>query len=118
DLPLFGSTAREVVDGLTDRGLLRRRPRGWFWTDRARATDLADIRSTGGSPVQLVEAVTGRVIGTVDAASAHATAHAGAVYVHRGETWLVESLDLDERVALIAPADVDYSTTARELTEI
>jgi DEAD/DEAH box helicase domain-containing protein len=118
DLPLFGPTAREVVDTLTDRGLLRRRPRGWFWTDRARATDLADIRSTGGSPVQLVEAVTGRVIGTVDASSAHATAHAGAVYVHRGETWLVDSLDLEEHVAVIAPARVDYSTTARELTDI
>ena len=82
-------------------GLLRRRPRGWFWTDRRRAADLADIRSTGGAPVQLVEADTGRVVGTVDAASAHGTAHPGAVYVHRGETWLVRSLDLDEHVAVI-----------------
>ncbi len=61
DLPLFGPTAREVLDALTDAGLLRRRPRGWFWTDRRRACDLADIRSTGGAPVQLVEAETGRV---------------------------------------------------------
>ncbi len=50
DLPLFGPTAREVVDQLVDLGLLRRRPRGWFWTDRGRAADLADIRSAGGSP--------------------------------------------------------------------
>jgi DEAD/DEAH box helicase domain-containing protein len=40
------------------------------------------------------------------------------VYVHRGETWLVGSLDLDDRVAMIDRADVDYSTTARQLTEI
>ncbi|MFC6286904.1 DEAD/DEAH box helicase [Nocardioides sp. GCM10027113] len=118
DLELFGPTAREVVDQLTDSGLLRRRPRGWFWTDRRRPSDLADIRSTGGSPVQLVEAVTGRVVGTVDASSSHATAHPGAVYVHRGETWLVESLDLTEHVAVINPAELDYSTTAREVTDI
>lgn len=118
DLPLFGPTAREVVDALTEGGLLRRRPRGWFWTDRRRASDLADIRSAGGSPVQLVEAETGRVIGTVDAASAHGTAHAGAVYVHRGEIWLVVSLDLDEHVAVIDRADPDYSTSAREITDI
>ncbi len=118
DLPLFGPTARAVVDALTEGGLLRRRARGWYWTDRRRASDLADIRSTGGSPVQLVEADTGRVVGTVDASSAHATAHPGAVYVHRGETWLVRSLDLDEHVAVIDRTEPDYSTTAREVTDI
>lgn len=118
DLALFGPTAREVVDALTEGGLLRRRPRGWFWTDRRRAADLADIRSTGGSPVQLVEAGTGRVVGTVDAGSAHGTAHAGAVYVHRGESWLVSALDLDEHVAVIERAEPDYSTSAREVTDI
>lgn len=118
DLPLFGPTAREVVDALTEGGLLRRRPRGWFWTDRRRAADLTDIRSAGGSQVQLVEADTGRVVGTVDAASSHSTAHAGAVYVHRGETWLVQSLDLEEHVAVIHRADPAYSTTARETTDI
>ena len=118
DLALFGPTAREVVDALTDGGLLRRRSRGWYWTDRRRASDLADIRSTGGAPVQLVEAATGRMVGTVDASSAHGTAHRGAVYVHRGETWLVRSLDLEEHVAVIARAEPDYSTTAREITDI
>ena len=58
------------------------------------------------------------MIGTVDAGGAHATAHAGAVYVHRGETWLVEALDLEERVAVMTQAIVDYSTTAREITDI
>ncbi|WP_395696407.1 DEAD/DEAH box helicase [Nocardioides sp.] len=118
DLPLFGPTAPDVLDALTAGGLLRRRPRGWFWTDRRRASDLADIRSTGGAPVQLVEAGTGRVVGTVDASSAHGTAHAGAVYVHRGETWLVRSLDLDEHVAEIERTDPGYSTSAREVTDI
>jgi len=51
DLPMFGSSARAVVDRLTDVGLLRRRPRGWFWTDRRRASDLADIRSAGGPQI-------------------------------------------------------------------
>ena len=118
DLALFGPTAPAVLDELTAAGLLRRRPRGWFWTDRSWAADLADLRSTGGAPIQLVEESTGRVVGTVDASSAHGTAHPGAVYVHRGATWLVLSLDLDERVAVIVAAEPDYSTSARELTDI
>ncbi len=118
DLTLFGPRAREGVEALTEAGLLRHRARGWFWTDRRRASDLADIRSSGGAPVRLVEGDTGRLVGTVDAASAHGTVHPGAVYLHLGETYLVASLDLDEHVAVVDRADPDYSTSARELTDI
>ena len=118
DLPLFGPGARAAVDALTEGGLLRRRPHGWYWTDRRRASDLADIRSSGGTPVRLVEDTTGRVLGTVDHSASHATAHAGAVYLHQGETWLVTELDLEESVAVVVPADPDYSTSAREVTDI
>ncbi|MEX0426349.1 DEAD/DEAH box helicase [Nocardioides sp. DS6] len=118
DVDLFGPTTPTVLESLGASGLLRKRPRGWYWTDRRRAADLTDIRSAGGSPVQLVEAATGRVVGTVDAGSAHSTAHAGAVYVHRGETYVVHELDLEEHVAVIGRADPGFTTTAREITDI
>jgi DEAD/DEAH box helicase domain-containing protein len=118
ELGLFGDQARVLLDQLTASGRLRRRQHGWYWTHPEPASALTDIRSGSGRPFSLIEGVTGRVVGTVDGGSVHATAHAGAVYVHRGETWLVESLDLDDRVALIDRADVAYSTTARELTDI
>jgi DEAD/DEAH box helicase domain-containing protein len=118
DLPLFGPTARDGVDALTEGGLLRRRQSGWFWTDRRRASDLADLRSTGGRPLDLVEASTGRVVGTVDNASAHSTVHEGAVYLHQGDSYLVRSLDLDDNVAVLERADPDYFTSAREVTDI
>ncbi len=118
EVELFGDHARELLEELTASGRLRRRPQGWYWTHPEPASALTDIRSGVGRAFSLVEATTGRVVGTVDGGSVHATAHAGAVYVHRGDTWLVESLDLEDRVAMIARADLDYSTTARELTDI
>jgi DEAD/DEAH box helicase domain-containing protein len=118
DLSIFGPTARGLVDELTESGTLRRRARGWYWTDRARACDLTDIRSTGGPVVQLIEQETGRVVGTVDSASAHSSAHPGAVYVHRGETWLVNSLDLEHGVAQMTTVVPAYTTSAREITAI
>src|SRR4051794_33395949 len=95
DLPLFGEPAAEAVEALTRSGLLRRRSAGWYWTDKQRPSDLADLRSSGGMPVDLVEAETGRVLGTVNPSAAHSTAHAGAVYLHQGETFLGRELDLD-----------------------
>lgn len=118
DLALFGPTAGEVIERLVELGLLRKRPRGWFWTHPGRAADLADLRSASGSTVQLLEAGTGRVVGTVDGGSADATVHEGAVYVHRGETWVVEQLDLAEHVAVMRTAEVDHSTSARSVTDI
>jgi len=118
DLPLFGPAARAVLDELVAEGLLRRREHGWYWTKRERACDLADIRATGGQPVRIVDRATGQLLGTANAATAHSTVHTGALYLHQGETYLVEEYDDEEAVALVAPADVDYFTTARDVTDV
>ncbi|RNL83294.1 DEAD/DEAH box helicase [Halostreptopolyspora alba] len=118
DLALFGSEAEEVLAGMVERGLLRRRPRGWFWTRRDRASDLADIRGGGGLPVQIVDSESGQLLGTVDEAAAHGTVHTGAVYLHQGTTYLVDELDLDEGVALVHASEPGYGTWARDTTEI
>ena len=44
--------------------------------------------------------------------------HDGAVYVHQGDSYVVRSLDLDDSIALVDPAQPDYTTSARELTDI
>lgn len=118
DFGLFGPTTADGIAALEQAGMLRRRAQGWYWTDRSRPSDLADLRSTGGTPVRLVEAGTGRLLGTVDAAAAHSTAHAGAVYVHQGDAYRVLDLDLADSVAFVEPGDPGYFTTARELTDI
>jgi DEAD/DEAH box helicase domain-containing protein len=118
DLPMFGPSAPDVVPDLVRRGMLRHRPAGWYWTKRERASDLADIRGAGGPPVQVVEASTGRLLGTVDEPSAHTTVHEGAVYLHQGESYVVQALHLDDSVALVEAADPDYTTTARDVTDI
>jgi DEAD/DEAH box helicase domain-containing protein len=115
DLALFPG-AEDVLPDLVRRGLLRHRPKGWFWTSRERPD--ADLRGAGGPPVRLVESTTGRLLGTVDSSSAHSQAHTGAVYLHQGEAYVVELLDLDEAVALVRADDPDYSTSARDITDI
>ena len=118
DADVFGAAALDVIDELVAGGLLRARPRGWFWTRRDRAVDAIDIRSAGGRTVQIVEHGTGRLLGTVDGGAAHSTVHEGAVYLHAGETYLVSALDLDNHVATVEAAAPDWSTSARDVTEI
>lgn len=114
----FGPTSLEVLHDLAEQGLLRKRPAGWFWTARERASNLADLRGTGGAPVSIVETDTGRLLGTVDAGSAHTTVHDGAIYVHQGESYRVDGFVVEDSVAFVSRADVDYTTMAREISEI
>ncbi|GGK04247.1 helicase [Streptomyces camponoticapitis] len=118
DLELFGPAVPELLPQLVEAGLLRRRTTGWYWTRRERAADLADIRGEGGRPVQIVEAGTGRLLGTVDEPASHTAVHDGAVHLHQGRSYLVKRLDLADSVALVEEASPPYSTTARDTTAI
>uniref|UniRef100_UPI00165EAAF4 DEAD/DEAH box helicase n=1 Tax=Actinotalea sp. JY-7885 TaxID=2758576 RepID=UPI00165EAAF4 len=118
DVALFGPGTAELLDVLVARGALRRRSSGWYWTHADPASRLTDLRGSGGEPVRVVEEGTGRLLGTVDAGSADASVHPGAVYVHQGATYVVDELDLEASVAVVHPKRVDYGTWSRFLTSI
>lgn len=121
DLDLFGPAAAGLMPQLEQRRMLRRRGNAWYWTRRERAADLTDLRGRSGSPVQVVESATGRLLGTVDAAAAHSTVHEGAVHLHQGRSHVVRRLDLEDPggpVALVEEADPPWSTVARDTTSL
>src|SRR5690606_25012362 len=63
DVALFGgAAAAETLGVLVSAGLLRRRPAGWYWTRTDRPE--VDLRGTGGAPIAVVEAASGRLLGT------------------------------------------------------
>ncbi|MGH3683622.1 MAG: DEAD/DEAH box helicase [Pseudonocardiaceae bacterium] len=116
---LGGDVARSVVADLVAEGALRRRPGGWFWaTARRRPHSEVDIRGSSGHPVAVVEADTGRLLGTVDPGSACTAVHPGAVYLHRGDSFVVDELDLELGVALVHPEEPPWHTSARSTTDL
>jgi DEAD/DEAH box helicase domain-containing protein len=117
DLAEFGGAAAEArVEELVAEGLLRRRPTGWYWAGRGRPD--VDIRGSGLEPVTIIEGDTGRLLGTVDGDAAHATVHTGAVYVHRGETYVVDEFSVEESVAVVHAESPEWTTVARDVTEL
>lgn len=115
---IFGPTSAELLGELVDRGILRRRPHGWYWTLERRAHDLTDLRGSGGEAVRIVDAPTGQLIGTVDAASAHRTVHDGAVYLHQGVSYVVDHLDVDGAVAMVHREKPQHTTHPEEQSSI
>ncbi|RJU01002.1 DEAD/DEAH box helicase [Arthrobacter frigidicola] len=118
DLGLFGPSSSGLLDQLTDQGYLRRRPAGWFWTHPQSAAGMVNLRADGGGPISIVEAGTGSLLGTMDSPQSHYQAHPGAVYVHQGRTYVVESLNEQDHCAVVSRASPDYYTQARDVTQI
>ncbi|MFZ2177426.1 MAG: DEAD/DEAH box helicase [Rhodococcus sp. (in: high G+C Gram-positive bacteria)] len=110
--------ALEVLRSLESRGLIRRRTHGWFVTAGTNPHGALDIRGGIGMQVAIVVAESGRMLGTVDTGRAPATVHPGAVHIHQGESYVVDELDLEEGLALVHAEDPDWTTSARETTEI
>ncbi|RBY84215.1 DEAD/DEAH box helicase [Blastococcus sp. TF02A-26] len=117
DLAEFGGPAAEArIEELVAEGLLRRRPTGWYWAGRGRPD--VDIRGDGHAPVAIIEGATGRLLGTVDGGAAHSTVHTGALYVHRGETFVVDEYDVEEAIAVVHPESPEWTTVARDVTDL
>jgi DEAD/DEAH box helicase domain-containing protein len=74
---------------------------------------LIDIRSVGPS-YTITKTSNGQTstLGKNEGIRALKECHAGAIYLHRGETYQVESLDLEKKVICAIPANVPYFTRA------
>lgn len=114
----FGGTMVDLADRLSEQGLLRARPNGWFWTRPERAVDSIDLRGAIGRPVEIIEDETGRVVGSVDRGAADRTVHEGAVYLHQGEQWLVSKYLPADGVAMVGRAELPYYTQPMGISEV
>ena len=118
-----------VAEDMVAAGWLRKRT--WegqepvyYPTDRdegpriATAHDAVNVRGGDGQEVAIVDQTDGRLLGTIDLGRAMQQVHDGAVYLHRGESYLVDQLDFDSLVALVHPEQPRYSTSSRMDTTI
>ena len=118
-----------VAEDMVSAGWLRKRT--WegqepvyYPTDRdegpriATAHDAVNVRGGDGQEVAIVDQTDGRLLGTIDLGRAMQQVHDGAVYLHRGESYLVDQLDFDSLVALVHPEQPRYSTSSRMDTTI
>jgi DEAD/DEAH box helicase domain-containing protein len=96
---------------------LERTPAGFVWRGRDYPAARVSLRSGDTEAFTVVESMTGSLLGLVERDRAYSTVHEGAVYLHLGEAYLVERLDLESRVALVAPTSVDWYTQAKTETE-
>ncbi|MBU0611537.1 MAG: DUF1998 domain-containing protein [Armatimonadetes bacterium] len=115
---LFGAKTPAIMEILRDGGYVVERSR-WYWVDPELypARDIS-IRSASGTGYDIVNLQTNTLLGTMDGQSAFRMVHQGAIYLHGGQTYEVEELDLEERVAKVRPVNAEYYTQPLVFSEV
>ncbi len=121
---LDSEALRSAVARLEDEGALLRSDSGaeWFPARRFPHRDV-NLRSVGASYAIALDGERGRrsrTVGSIGAARVFAECHEGAIYLHRGQSYLVTELDRDARRVRVRPIDAAYytRTLSQKETEI
>jgi len=119
DEKFFGSTLGQELIELARQGILRERGKRWYLSPRiAYPAQSINIRSTSGENFAIIDSSTGSLLETIESSVALFQVHPGAIYLHQGESYLVEELDLANRTAYAAPTTAPYYTQTKEITDL
>ncbi|RYG23135.1 DEAD/DEAH box helicase [bacterium] len=108
EMHLFGENAVEAAEAMDRSGELEFRAGLFFYPSVDPPAPKVSIRGGGGDAVRLM--VGADEIGSMEKWRAMTSAHGGAVYLHRGASFLVHSLDLELGIAQMEPQEVGYYT--------
>src|SRR3954453_22258390 len=117
DRDTLGPRWQAHADMLVQRGDLRERNGRYMPRGEGFPAGRVSLRSAGLDSYAVVDAGGGEIIGTVEAARAFSTIHPGAVYLHLGQAYEVEELDLTNRRAIVRSFDGDWYTQPKKETD-
>src|SRR6266566_4065610 len=95
---------------------LKRTKAGFVWAGKDYPAARTPLRSTDAESFTVVDSSTGALLGVVERSRAYSTVHQGAIYLHLGEPYLVQELDLVTRTAVVHPFTGDWYTQAKKET--
>jgi len=110
----------DFLEFLASGGELHASNQQYFWMADQYPAAGVSLRSASPENVllQVHEGGNPRTLGEVDLASATWMVHPRALYLHEGQQYFVQSLDLEQNVAALIPVALDYFTQPLRQTEV
>ncbi len=119
DESFFGANTRMELGRLEKEGKIREFKSKWYLSPSiAYPAQEVNIRATSGQNYAVIDGQDGCLLETVEASVAFFQVHAGAIYLHQGESYLITGLDLARHIAWAEPRSVDYYTQTMEIHDI
>ena len=115
----FGSYADVILGLLEEDNIVRHIDDHWYYASSEYPAAGVNLRNISGTVYTIQDDSAGeRVIGTMDEVSALSQLHDHAVYLHAADTYFVNRLDLEQKIAHVQRRDLDYYTQAVQTSQI
>ncbi|MEI7988419.1 MAG: DEAD/DEAH box helicase [Chloroflexota bacterium] len=108
---------KDILEYLQSSGIINHSSNKYFWKSQFNPAENMSIRSATQERI-LLQTEEGTTIGELDRNSALWMVHPGAVYLHEANPFLVDTLDLDKKLALLHPIQEDYYTEPLKETTV
>ena len=117
DWEFFGEYCGAILQILEEDHQLKRKGDKYYWAGGSYPSADMSLRNIGDNVFTIIEErADNRVIGTIDETSAYMQVYPQAIYMHAGETYFVNTLDIVKKIAFVEKIDTDYYT--QSITEV
>jgi DEAD/DEAH box helicase domain-containing protein len=115
-----GNQVAEFLQFLQEAGELHQSGQTFFWMADQYPAQQVSLRSASPNRVllQVAQDDAWTTIGEVDQASAPWLVHPQAIYLHQGQAYLVEDLNMSQGQARLRPSLADYYTEPQQETSV
>ncbi|OPZ86858.1 MAG: ski2-like helicase [bacterium ADurb.Bin429] len=115
----FGPYTPVLLELLEEDGLLKEFDHRWYWASTEYPATSVNLRNIAGPVYTIQDDGDGaKVIGTMDEISALSQLFTHAVYLHGAETYFVNALDLEQKIAHVERRELDYYTQSVQVSQI
>lgn len=118
DASHFGPDMLRHLEEMEKDGLLINRHDKWLWSGKSSPHQKTDIRSASEKTYTIIEGKSGVLLGTLESSLVFSTLHPGAIYLHQGENYAVDELDIERGVAVVRPFRSEYYTVPKKESDI
>jgi DEAD/DEAH box helicase domain-containing protein len=110
----FTAQSEDLLAVLEESGVIRRSGATYHWADQSFPAEQISLRSATTDNVVIVDTTGGAdtVIGEMDRPSAKELLFNNAIYIHRGDQFVVTNLDIENRRCYVERTEVNYFTDA------
>jgi len=117
-LEYWNTDAFNIISNLLENDLIRYNTK-FYWNGKGKPSNEVNIRGTDNNlyDIILMDNLP-KLLGVCDSGRIFSTLYEGAIYLHDGESYIVDRLDIDDKVAYVLPTDVDYYTIPKDTINI